>query len=62
MNTKGGLANYGENTFKYGENTFIGESLKEVLNPMKEETTKLHPWALPMINLVDPDKESSHGK
>ena len=52
MNTEGGLA-------KYGENTFIGESLKEILNPMKEETTRQHPWALPMINLVDPDKEES---
>ena len=26
---------------------------------MKEETTKQHPWALPMIELVDPDKEDS---
>ena len=52
MNSKGNLS-------KYGENTFIGESLKEILNPMKEETTKQHPWALPMIELVDPDKEDS---
>ena len=33
MNSKGDLP-------KYGENTFIGESLKEILDPMKEETTK----------------------
>ena len=52
MNSKGNLS-------KYGENTFIGESLKEILNPMKEETKKQHPWALPMIELVDPDKEDS---
>ena len=50
MNSKGNLS-------KYGENTFIGESLKEILGPMKEETTKQHPWALPMIELVDPDRE-----
>ena len=56
MNSKGDLP-------KYGENTFIGESLKEILGPMKEETTKQHPWALPMIELVDPDKEdSSHSE
>ena len=42
MNSKGNLS-------KYGENMFIGESLKEILNPMKEETTKQHPWAVPMI-------------
>ncbi len=24
---------------------------------MKEETTRQHPWALPMIELVDPDRE-----
>ena len=52
MNTRGRLA-------QYGENTFIGESLKEILNPMKEETTRQHPWALPMIEFVDPDKEES---
>ena len=52
MNSKGNLV-------KYGENTFIGESLKEILNPMREETTRQHPWALPMIELVDPEKEDS---
>ena len=52
MNSKGNLS-------KYGENTFIGESLKEILGQTKEGTTKQHPWALPMIELVDPDKEDS---